>query len=131
MSENDIFESKNFTAVEKIKQLIKDSPKVIDSVKGVAKEGKESQGRAFDIMDSVLEALRSELDKEETTEQRKIEIIELMNQIINKANDKDTEYKKWVLGLTALGLGVGAAAAIKSPTLRDGAVKVLKSVKPL
>lgn len=80
-----------------IKQWIKDSSKVLNSVKNLVDVGSNPKNRVYDVMSSVIESLNKKLEREDTIEERRSEILDFMNSIINKASHKDSEFKNGLL----------------------------------
>ena len=68
---------------------------------------------SYNSYNILLNALQNELNKDELTFEDKKYIIEQMKDISDKINEKDTENKKFLIGMTAI-IGVAAFSLVAS-----------------
>lgn len=77
------------------------------------KKNDESVQNVYNSYNILLNALQNELNKDELTFEDKKYIIEQMKDISDKINEKDTENKKFLIGMTAI-IGVAAFSLVAS-----------------
>ena len=81
-------------------------------------ENHESTMSFYDTCDSLIEALKKELDKDNHTFEEKKFIIDKMLEITKLKGDKDFENKKFHLALAVIGaVAVGVASSLLSSSL--------------
>lgn len=97
------------------KEMLKDYKESLD--KGL-ESNNESVAKVYDSYNAIIAALQKELENEELTFEQKKYIIELMKDVAEKVDKKDSENKKFIAGMATLAtIVVGGTIAVLASVL--------------
>ena len=104
-----------------IKEILAEYKEFLD--KGL-ESNNESVKAVYDTYNSVISSLQKELENENLTFEQKKYIIEQMKDVAEKVDKKDTETKRFIIGMFALKtIVVGGAVAVIA-TVLGGSTKI-------
>lgn len=88
-----------------INDLQKNYPKILESVSNVGHLGSKSQDSVYATIDKAMEIFNKQLEDPNLSEESRNSINESINNLVNRADNKDTEFKKWMFSLVIVGVG--------------------------
>jgi len=116
-----------------IEDLQKYYPKIIEAVSKIGEVVSKSQDKVYISIDKAIEIFSDQLKDPNLSEEAKDKLNNHIKDMVEKADQKDSEFKKIMVGLVLLGVGGigvgGAALALKGPELRRATLNLITKVK--
>jgi uncharacterized protein (DUF2344 family) len=121
----------NVLTPEELENLQNNAPAIIDAISKLGKVGSEAQDKVYKTIDKAIEIFSEQLNDPNLSEEARDKLNDRIERMVDKAFQKDTEFKKLLLGMVYVGIGGGVLVlAGKNPEIRKSALNLLTKGKP-
>jgi uncharacterized protein (DUF2344 family) len=121
----------NVLTPEELENLQINAPAIIDAISKLGKVGSEAQDKVNKTIDKAIEIFSQQLNDPNLSEEARDKLNDRIERMVDKAFQKDSEFKKFLLGMVYVGIGGGVLVlAGKNPVLRKSALNLLTKGKP-
>ncbi|SDZ59815.1 hypothetical protein SAMN05421736_12018 [Evansella caseinilytica] len=121
----------NVLTPEELGNLQNNAPAIIDAISKLGKVGSEAQDKVYKTIDKAIEIFSEQLNDPSLSEEARDKLNDRIERMVDKAFQKDTEFKKLLLGMVYVGIGGGVLVlAGKNPEIRKSALNLLTKGKP-
>lgn len=111
---------------QELEELQKYVPGIMNSVNRISQLGEKSQEKVYHMINQAIETFSDQLKNPNLSPEERDKLNDRIENMVEKAIKKDTEFKKWTGTLVWLGIG-GTALLLagKNPEMREAALKML------
>ncbi|MFE4243783.1 hypothetical protein [Peribacillus butanolivorans] len=113
-----------------LETLQKYSPKIIEVINNMGKVGSKSQEKVYSTIDKAIDIYAEQLKDPSLSGEDRDKLYDRIEGMVDKACQKDSEFKRWMFAPVWLVVG-GAALALKKPEMGKAALKLLNKDKPI
>lgn len=98
----------------------------MNSVNRISQLGEKSQEKVYHMINQAIETFSDQLKNPNLSPEERDKLNDRIEDMVEKAIKKDTEFKRWTGTLVWLGIG-GTALLLagKNPEMREAALKIL------
>jgi uncharacterized protein (DUF2344 family) len=120
----------NVLTPEELENLENNAPAIIDAISKLGKVGSEAQDKVYKTIDKAIGIFSEQLNDPNLSEEARDKLNDRIERMVDKAFQKDTEFKKLLLGMVYVGIGGGVLVlAGKNPEIRKSALNLLTKGK--
>lgn len=112
------------TSIER-EYLQKHSPEFIKAVSNIGGVGSKAQEKVYDIIDKAMEIYAEQLKNPNLSEEARDKLNDRIERMVEKAFQKDSEFKRWMFAL----VWGGTLTLAGSPKMRKAALKLFTKGK--
>ncbi len=121
----------NVLTPKELENLQNNAPAIIDAISKLGKVGSEAQDKVYKTIEKAIEIFSEQLSDPSLSEEARDKLNDRIERMVDKAFQKDTEFKKLLLGMVYIGIGGGVLVlAGKNPEIRKSALNLLTKGKP-
>lgn len=122
----------NVLTPEELENLQNNAPAIIDAISKLGKVGSEAQDKVYKTIDKAIEIFSQQLSVPNLSEEARDKLNDRIERMVDKAFQKDTEFKKFLIGMAYVGIGGGVLVlAGKNPEIRQSALNLLSKGKTI